>query len=272
MRRTYLRDSIALVLSLSSRKMERPDRPPRDHSSANPGKRRKDVETMTQSANLQAATTMAPTARQQILPLDADATDEIDPVEIAMIERCKAGEMAAWDTLIKRYEPSVFKFAYSLCHCHEDADDITGRVFLRLYRNIHNFRHECSFRSWLFRIVRNNYIDTCIRAAHRRNVSLYSAVDSDGETVYPRDAIDPQPGPERTCLDNETALLLNQAILHLPAYQREVVRMYHIEGKSYGAIASTTGLSIGTIKSRLNRARINLRERLAPMRETLIGE
>jgi RNA polymerase sigma-70 factor (ECF subfamily) len=205
-----------------------------------------------------------------MLPLYAEEIDLTEAGETALIERCKAGEAAAWDMLINRYESAVFKFAYSLSHNHEDADDIAGRVFLRLYTNIDSFRFESGFRSWLFRIVRNSYVDMCVRSAYRKNVSLDSMPGSDGEMVCSRDVIDPQPGPEKLCIDNETAQLLNNAIRHLPAYQREMVRMYHIEGKSYGTIADAEGLSIGTVKSRLNRARTNLRERLAPMRETLM--
>jgi RNA polymerase sigma-70 factor (ECF subfamily) len=198
-------------------------------------------------------------------------TDTVDPFEIDLIERCKAGEAEAWDALIKRYEAPVFKFAYSLSRSHEDADDITGRVFFRIYRNINSFRQESSFKSWLFRIVRNCYVDMCVRAVHHKSISLDSRPISYGETGYSRDLVDPQPGPEENYLDKEIASLLNHAILHLPEYQREVVRMYHIEGQSYMAIAESVGLSVGTVKSRLNRARINLRERLSPMRETLTG-
>jgi RNA polymerase sigma-70 factor (ECF subfamily) len=187
-----------------------------------------------------------------------------------LIERCKAGDSTAWDILIKRSEVAVFRFAYSLSHSHEDADDIAGRVFLRLYSNIGTFRYESSFRSWLFRIIRNTYVDMCVRSAYRKNVSLDSMPGNEGESICSRDIVDPQAGPEKTCLDKETASLLNHAIKHLPAYQRDVVRMFHIEGKSYGTIATTSGLSIGTVKSRLNRARTMLRERLAPIRETLM--
>src|ERR1051326_7976658 len=75
--------------------------------------------------------------------------------EVVLLERCKAGESAAWDILIRKYEKSVYKFASSLCRNHEEAGDIAGQVFLRLYQNLHTFRNEASFTSWLFRIVRN---------------------------------------------------------------------------------------------------------------------
>jgi RNA polymerase sigma-70 factor (ECF subfamily) len=190
--------------------------------------------------------------------------------EIALLERCKSGDDRAWNTLIKRYEKSVYKFAYSLCRNHEEAGDIAGQVFLRLYQNLHTFRNEASFTSWLFRIVRNTYLDLCVRPAHRSHLSLDAGPANDNEPSAGRDIMDPSPSPEAVCLDNETAQMLSKAIMHLPAYQRQVLRLYHSEGKSYEEIAETTGLSIGTVKSRLNRARTMLRERLAPFQETLM--
>jgi RNA polymerase sigma-70 factor (ECF subfamily) len=220
---------------------------------------------------LLSTSSLSATRRQQVLPLKTIGADSFDAAETALIERCKAGDSAAWDTLIKRYESSVFKFAYSLSHSREDADDIAGRVFLRLYTNINSFRYESGFKSWLFRIVRNSYVDMCVRSASRKNVSLDTMPGPDADSTCSRDIVDPMQGPEERYLNKETASLLSHAIKNLPAYQREVVRMYHIEGKSYGTIAITSGLSIGTVKSRLNRARTNLRERLTPNRDMLMG-
>src|SRR5579871_4000920 len=191
--------------------------------------------------------------------------------ETVLLERCKAGNTSAWDTLIRRYEKSVYKFAYSLCRNHEEAGDIAGQVFLRLYQNLHTFRNEASFTSWLFRIVRNTYLDLCVRPAHRGHLSLDAGPNNDNEPTTGRDIMDPAPSPETVCMEHETAQLLAKAIHHLPAYQRQVLRMYHTEGKSYEEIAEATGLSIGTVKSRLNRARNMLRERLAPYQETLVA-
>ena len=190
--------------------------------------------------------------------------------ETLLLERCKTGDAGAWDALIRRYEKSVYKFAYSLCRNHEEAGDIAGQVFLRLYQNLHTFRNEASFTSWLFRIVRNTYLDLCVRPAHRGHLSLDASPTNDGEPTAGRDIMDPAPSPESLCMESETAQLLAKAIHHLPAYQRQVLRMYHTEGKSYEEIAEATGLSIGTVKSRLNRARTMLRERLAPYQETFM--
>jgi RNA polymerase sigma-70 factor (ECF subfamily) len=191
--------------------------------------------------------------------------------EVVLLDRCKAGDSAAWDMLIRRYEKLIYKFAYSLCHNHEEAGDIAGQVFLRLYQNLHTFRHEASFTSWLFRIVRNTYLDLCVRPAHRGHLSLDAGPGNDSEPATGRDIMDPAPSPEAVCMEHETAQLLARAIHHLPAYQRQVLRMYHTEGKSYEEIAAATGLSIGTVKSRLNRARNMLRERLGPYQETFMA-
>jgi len=191
--------------------------------------------------------------------------------ETVLFERCLAGNSAAWDTLIRRYEKSVYKFAYSLCRNHEEAGDIAGQVFLRLYQNLHTFRNEASFTSWLFRIVRNTYLDLCVRPAHKNHLSLDASPTNDNEQSAGRDIMDPAPSPETLCMENETAQILSKAIQHLPAYQRQVLRMYHSEGKSYEEIAEATGLSLGTVKSRLNRARTMLRERLAPYQDTLMA-
>lgn len=202
-------------------------------------------------------------------PVSFDASSSTS--EIVLLERCKAGESAAWDTLIRKYEKSVYKFAYSLCRNHEEAGDIAGQVFLRLYQNLHTFRNEASFTSWLFRIVRNTYLDLCVRPAHRGHLSLDAGPNNDSEPSAGRDIMDPSPSPEAICMEHEVSQLLAKAIMHLPAYQRQVLRMYHTEGKSYEEIAESTGLSIGTVKSRLNRARNMLRERLAPFQETLMA-
>lgn len=186
----------------------------------------------------------------------------------ALIQACKRGEPAAWDALIRRYEKSVYKFAYTLARNYDDAADIAGQVFLRLYENIHTFRNDAHFASWLFCIVRNVYVDTCIRAPHRAHLSLDDGLEIEGD-VLAREIVDPEPSPEERSIRSERQEVLRRAIRHLPQYQRKMMEMYHAEGRSYEEIARETGLSLGTVKSRLSRARQMLRERLAPMQEVL---
>lgn len=185
-----------------------------------------------------------------------------------LIQRCKQGDQDAWNSLIAHHEKSVYKFAYSLSRNYDDAADIAGQVFVRLYENIHTFRNESHFTSWLFCIVRNVYVDTCIRAPHRSHLSLDDGMEFEGERLV-REIVDPSPSPEECSIETERQELLSNAISHLPEYQRRMMVMYHGENRSYEEIATVTGLSLGTVKSRLSRARHMLRERLAGMQDVL---
>src|SRR5579863_4978938 len=122
--------------------------------------------------------------------------------EAILIQRCKTGDGSAWNTLIHRYQNSVYKLAYALCRNHEDAGDIAGQVFLRLYQNLHTFRHESCFTSWLFRIVRNIYIDQCIRHGHHGHLSLNTIPANNGQPRSGWDIPDPAPSPETICLQS----------------------------------------------------------------------
>jgi RNA polymerase sigma-70 factor (ECF subfamily) len=185
-----------------------------------------------------------------------------------LIQACKQGDRRAWDQLIARYEKSVYKFAYTLARNYDDAADIAGQVFVRLFENIHTFRNDSHFTSWLFCIVRNVYVDTCIRAPHRSHLSLDEGMEIDGDRIA-REIVDTAPTPEQQSIEHEKQQLLEKAIRHLPGYQRRMMEMYHAEGRSYEEIARETGLSLGTVKSRLSRARHMLRERLAGMQDVL---
>jgi RNA polymerase sigma-70 factor (ECF subfamily) len=204
----------------------------------------------------------------------ASGTTKFDTEEERrLLERCLAGEKGAWDTLVRKYEKCVYRFAFNLCHDRDDAEDISAHVFIRVFQNLHTFRNEACFSSWLFRIVRNTHLDMCVRPAWRNNVSLDAepSSDSPARQSLVREIADPAPTPEAQSIKGEVVRLLNQALTHLPAYQRDVLRLYHGDGKSYEQIAETTGLPVGTVKSRINRARAMLRERLMPYRDTFVS-
>jgi RNA polymerase sigma-70 factor (ECF subfamily) len=188
--------------------------------------------------------------------------------EWRLIQACKHGDREAWSILIRRYERSIYKFAYTLARNYDDAADIAGQVFIRLYEHIHTFRNDSHFTSWLFCIVRNVYVDTCIRAPHRTHLSLDDGLEMDGDLLV-REIVDSSPTPEELSIEREKREVLRKAIRHLPYEQRRMMEMYHAEGRSYEEIARATSLSLGTVKSRLSRARQMLRERLASMHDLL---
>lgn len=181
--------------------------------------------------------------------------------EPALIARCKQGSRAAFDELMGRYERKVYNFAFRLCGNYDDANDIAAESFLRVYNSIEHFRGDSSFITWLFRIVTNIYLDLRKRQRARPQQSLEEALELE-ETSLRRQFEDPAPGPEEHAQARERTQLLREAVDALPDYQRVMVVMYHMQGKSYEEIAEAVGLPIGTVKSRLNRARLAMRDKL----------
>lgn len=186
--------------------------------------------------------------------------------ERALISRCKSGDRVAFDELIRLYEKKVYNFAYRLCGDYHEANDIAAETFVRIYNSIANFRGDANFTTWLFRIVTNVYLDARKRQRARPYQSLEEIIELEETTVH-RQIEDPSPTPEEQMAHMERTEILQNAIQSLPDYQRMMIVMYHTESKSYEEIAAILDLPIGTVKSRLNRARLALREKLAPYRE-----
>ncbi len=186
--------------------------------------------------------------------------------ERAIIERCKQGDLSAFDELVRRYEKHVFNFAFRMTQNHDDAADISSDAFMKVYNGIHSFRGDANFSTWLFRIVTNLYLDSRKKSKAHMNIPLDEYIDLEESSVA-RQIEDPLPLPQAQIESNERVDMLSEAINELPEYQRVMVLLYHTQGKSYEEIAEIVGLPIGTVKSRLNRARLALKKRLEPMRE-----
>lgn len=176
--------------------------------------------------------------------------------EAQLISRCQGGDADALEELITRYKELILRFAHSMCSNTEDANDIVSRVIFVIYTRLQTFRGEGGFSSWLFRIVRNTYIDFC-RTNKHYHLSLDTPLLKDGSSLQ-HEIKDPSISPEDVALKQEALDALHQAISYLPPYQREAM-VHYAEGKSHEEISSLIGVPIGTIKSRLNRARANLR-------------
>lgn len=186
--------------------------------------------------------------------------------ERAIIERCKDGDLSAFDELVRSYEKQVFNFAYRMTQNYDDANDIASDAFMKVYHAIDSFRGDANFSTWLFRIVTNLYLDSRKRSKAHMHIPLDEYIDLEESTVT-RQIEDSSPGPLELLEAGERGGILQGAINELPEYQRIMVYLYHTQGKSYEEIAEVVGLPIGTVKSRLNRARLALKKRLEPMRE-----
>ncbi len=183
-----------------------------------------------------------------------------------LIERFKEGDETAFDQLVRRYEQKVYQHAYRLTHNADDAADVTAEAFLRMYTALKRFRGDAQLSTWLYRIVQNVYFDFYKRERRHQHLPLEIPSEEDDEPLELPIA-DESIDLDEHLLEQERQRVLREAIDQLPDYQRIVVLLFHEEQLSYEEIAAVTGLPLGTIKSRLNRARATLRELLEPHRE-----
>src|SRR5580704_13434378 len=185
--------------------------------------------------------------------------------ERKLIERCKNGDRQAFDTLIRAYEKRVYNLAYRLCGHYDEANDISVDAFMRVYQALKLFRGDANFSTWLFRIVTNVYLDRRKRSRNKQHLSLEEYIELEENSVA-RQIEDPAPTPGMAAEEHERHDILQRAIAALPDYQRAMIVLYHTEGLAYDEIAEVLNLPIGTVKSRLNRARLTLREKLEPLK------
>lgn len=188
------------------------------------------------------------------------------PDDKILIQRCKEGDLDSFNELVARYEKRVFNFAYRMAGNWDDANDVAQEAFIRVFNSIGTFRGDANFATWLYRIVTNVYLDERKRAKAHMQTSLEEYIELDENSVA-RQIEDDGPTPEESVEGKERNQLLQKAIESLPEYQRMMVILYHTQCKSYEEIAQIMNLPIGTVKSRLNRARLALKEKLDPIRE-----
>jgi RNA polymerase sigma-70 factor (ECF subfamily) len=190
----------------------------------------------------------------------------MDAEERLQIQQCKQGLISAFDALVERYEKRVFNFAYRMAGNYDDANDVAQEAFIRVFNSINTFRGDANFSTWLYRIVTNVYLDERKKAKSHLHTPLDEYIELE-ENAVARQVEDTGPSPEDLAELSERHDLLQKAIQSLPDYQRIMVVLYHTESKSYEEIAEIMNLPIGTVKSRLNRARLALKEKLEPIRE-----
>lgn len=190
--------------------------------------------------------------------------------ERRLVARAQHGDLDAFDALVRAYEKPVYNLAYRMTGNYDDANDVASEAFVRVYNAIGRFRGDSAFSTWLYRIATNVFLDERKRRRNHPVVSLDEEADADGYSVQ-RQIEDTSPGPGLLAEEQERRRILNRAIQELPDFQREMITMYHVLNMSYEEIGEVTGAPIGTVKSRLNRARLSLRDILAAQRDILSG-
>jgi len=193
------------------------------------------------------------------------------PDDTLLVRRAQEGDTAAFEELVRHYDRTVLRLAQHLTDSTEDAQDIYQEVFLRAYRNIGRFRFECSFYTWIYRIVTNLCFDHLRRKQlhDRYSYSEPYAGDNDDrdETVLDR-ASDQRAGasPERAALNGELRKRIFRALNKLSPRERVVFELRHYEGLKLQTVASILSTTENTVKNTLFRATHKLRLQLAEMR------
>ena len=198
-------------------------------------------------------------------PAEAIAWSEVASSEAVLIQRCLAGDETAHTALVFEHHRLVLGLATHLLGDREEALDLSQEVFLRVFRTLHRFRGRSALRTWIFRIVVNqarNRQRWWRRRARSNQVSLDEHVREHGEMVLGADAST----PDRELARKEIATRLKAAIQRLPFEQRTALVLREVEGMRYEEIAFSLGLPVGTVKSRLTRARQALRAELGDLR------
>jgi RNA polymerase sigma-70 factor (ECF subfamily) len=179
-----------------------------------------------------------------------------------LIERCQQGDYRAFDQLMKRHQARAYQYALKLTKHADEARDVVSEGFIRVFRAIRQFRSNSAFTTWMYRILRNCFLDMRKRKSLRIVASLDAVKETDdGEVqIQVEDRrISPQEQAERA----DHSWRVRKAVGQLTAIQRDMIILYHAEQMSYEEIAIALDLPVGTVKSRLNRARIALKDILA---------
>ena len=181
--------------------------------------------------------------------------------EHTLVELFLAGDEKAFDEMVTRHQDAVYTLCVRIVGNHEDAGDCAQDVFIKVYRNLKDFRFKSSLATWIYRIA----VNTCrnhLASAGRRAADRTLSLDNGPGTVSGNFAVDSSFDPEVQFERRELESVIMDSINALPGIQKELVILRDMEGRSYDDIAQITGLRGGTIKSKLARARQKLRERL----------
>jgi RNA polymerase sigma factor (sigma-70 family) len=183
-----------------------------------------------------------------------------------LIRRCRGGDEAAWLELVTRHTRRVFSIAYRFAGRVDEAEDLTQEVFVKVYQSLGRYAPAAgSFEGWLSAVARNHAIDHYRR---RREERLRRVETSAGLEALPSRG----EGPQRTLEREERARLVRRGLRALPSELREAIVLCDLQGLSYEDVAATLGIPLGTVKSRINRGRLELAKRLLGRRAELVTD
>lgn len=184
----------------------------------------------------------------------------IDIDEKKLLKKAAAGSAEAFEQLLLTYQTPIYNLCLRMTGNPEDAADMTQESFLKAWRSLEGFHFESAFSTWLYRLASNTCLDF-LRSVKRRKQFSLTMEDADGETQL-LDLPDPAPTPEASLLSAEESALLAAAMRQLDPEQQRILTLRVVNDLSYTEIAAVLDIKEGTVKSRLARARENLRKKL----------
>jgi RNA polymerase sigma-70 factor (ECF subfamily) len=192
--------------------------------------------------------------------LPPDPPDSTETIE-ALIQRCLSGDQLAWEAIVRQYRRKVFNVAYKFVGRHDEAEDLTQDIFLKVFKSLDTFDRRANFQTWLISVSRNLCIDH-YRSVRKERETIDRDVDST-EVSPPSVGI---PSQLAALEQRDRVELLREAMAALPATLRTAVLMRDIQECSYHEIAQKLKLPEGTVKSRINRGRTELARQIRKLR------
>ncbi len=212
-------------------------------------------------------TTSGPTL---VIPAASGVTDS----DLMLVERTVAGDQRAFELLVIKYQRRIQRLIGRMVRDVDLVEDIAQETFIRAYRALHQFRGDAQFYTWLYRIAVNTAKKTLMELKHDPTVSesSFRSSDDEDETSRPRNEPTSDETPESVLAAKEIAAVVNAAIEALPEDLRQAVNLREIEGLTYEEIAVAMSCPIGTVRSRIFRAREAISAKIRPMLENQIGK
>jgi len=182
--------------------------------------------------------------------------------DLSLIKRFKAGDISAFEEILRKHQEKIYNLCHRMLGNAHDAEDAAQDVFVKAYQNLNRFKPEASLLTWLYRIA----INTCIDYRRKPFFESLFKTSKEGD-VFAVDQLSDSPSPDRLYESKQINDAIQLALSRLSAKLRVAIVLKEIEGLSYEEIAEVLDVSIGTVKSRISRAREDLKEVLKKFRE-----
>jgi len=185
-------------------------------------------------------------------------------IDQRLVERVQQGDKKAFELLVSKYQRKLMRLVLRLVHDHAEAEDVVQEAFIKAYRALANFRGDSAFYTWLYRIGINTAKNHLVSQGRRAPTSTDADVD-EAETFVDADGLRDINTPESLLASKQIAATVNSAMMTLPEELRHAITLREIEGLSYDEIAELMVCPIGTVRSRIFRAREAIADKLRPL-------